>query len=40
MIENVVTEGDDKPLESPYMFGAVDLMILTNTHLLPHLRST
>lgn len=33
-----VTEGEDKPLKYPDMFHAADLMILSKTDLLPHLR--
>ena len=33
-----VTEGEDKPLKYPDMFAAADLMLLTKTDLLPHLR--
>ena len=33
-----VTEGEDKPLKYPDMFAAAQLMVLTKTDLLPHLR--
>lgn len=33
-----VTEGEDKPLKYPDMFHAADLMLLTKTDLLPHLK--
>lgn len=33
-----VTEGEDKPLKYPDMFAAAQLMLLTKTDLLPHLR--
>lgn len=33
-----VTEGDDKPLKYPHMFRAAQLMLLTKTDLLPHVR--
>ena len=33
-----VTEGEDKPLKYPDMFAAADLMLLSKTDLLPHLR--
>jgi hydrogenase nickel incorporation protein HypB len=33
-----VTEGEDKPLKYPVMFKAADLVVLTKTDLLPHLR--
>ncbi|OFX10794.1 MAG: hydrogenase accessory protein HypB, partial [Alphaproteobacteria bacterium RIFOXYD12_FULL_60_8] len=33
-----VTEGEDKPLKYPDMFAAADLMILSKSDLLPHLR--
>jgi hydrogenase nickel incorporation protein HypB len=33
-----VTEGEDKPLKYPHMFRFADLMLLTKTDLLPHLR--
>lgn len=33
-----VTEGEDKPLKYPDMFAAAELMVLTKTDLLPHLR--
>jgi len=32
-----VTEGEDKPLKYPTMFGKADLVLLTKTDLLPHL---
>jgi hydrogenase nickel incorporation protein HypB len=32
-----VTEGEDKPLKSPVMFRAADLVLLTKIDLLPHL---
>ena len=32
-----VTEGEDKPLKYPDMFGAADLMLLNKSDLLPHL---
>jgi hydrogenase nickel incorporation protein HypB len=32
-----VTEGEDKPLKYPDMFGAADLMLLNKIDLLPHL---
>ena len=32
-----VTEGEDKPLKSPVMFAAADLMLLNKSDLLPHL---
>ena len=31
-----VTEGDDKPLKYPHMFGSADLVVLNKTDLLPH----
>ena len=31
-----VTEGDDKPLKYPHMFGAADLVIVNKTDLLPY----
>jgi len=31
-----VTEGDDKPLKYPHMFGAADLVVINKTDLLPH----
>jgi hypothetical protein len=34
-----VTEGEDKPLKYPDMFGAASVMLLSKTDLLPHLRS-
>jgi hydrogenase nickel incorporation protein HypB len=33
-----VPEGEDKPLKYPHMFRAADLVLLTKTDLLPHLR--
>jgi hydrogenase nickel incorporation protein HypB len=33
-----VTEGEDKPLKYPVMFRAADLVLITKTDLLPHLR--
>jgi hydrogenase nickel incorporation protein HypB len=33
-----VTEGDDKPLKYPHMFGAADVMILSKLDLAPHVR--
>jgi hydrogenase nickel incorporation protein HypB len=33
-----VTEGEDKPLKYPHMFRASQLMILSKTDLLPHLK--
>ncbi len=33
-----VTEGEDKPLKYPHMFRAADLVLLTKSDLLPHLR--
>jgi hydrogenase nickel incorporation protein HypB len=33
-----VTEGEDKPLKYPHMFRAADLLLLSKTDLLPHLR--
>jgi hydrogenase nickel incorporation protein HypB len=33
-----VTEGEDKPLKYPVMFKSADLVVLTKTDLLPHLR--
>jgi hydrogenase nickel incorporation protein HypB len=32
-----VTEGEDKPLKYPVMFGKADLVLVTKTDLLPHL---
>jgi hydrogenase nickel incorporation protein HypB len=32
-----VTEGEDKPLKYPHVFGAAAVMVLTKTDLLPHL---
>jgi len=31
-----VTEGDDKPLKYPHMFGSADLVVLNKTDLLPY----
>jgi hydrogenase nickel incorporation protein HypB len=31
-----VTEGDDKPLKYPHMFGAADLVVVNKTDLLPY----
>jgi hydrogenase nickel incorporation protein HypB len=33
-----VTEGEDKPLKYPHMFGAADLLLLSKIDLVPHLR--
>lgn len=33
-----VTEGEDKPLKYPYIFGTADLVILTKIDLLPYLQ--
>jgi hydrogenase nickel incorporation protein HypB len=33
-----VTEGDDKPLKYPHMFRSAQLMVLTKTDLLAHVR--
>ena len=33
-----VTEGEDKPLKYPHMFAAAEVMILSKTDLLPHVR--
>ncbi len=33
-----VTEGEDKPLKYPHMFRASEIMVLSKTDLLPHLR--
>lgn len=33
-----VTEGEDKPLKYPHMFGAADVLLLSKIDLLPHLR--
>jgi len=33
-----VTEGEDKPIKYPNMFAAADLMIISKSDLLPHLR--
>ncbi|MEM9168468.1 MAG: hydrogenase nickel incorporation protein HypB [Pseudomonadota bacterium] len=33
-----VTEGEDKPLKYPDMFASADLVVVTKTDLLPHLR--
>src|SRR4051794_18360235 len=35
-----VTEGDDKPLKSPHMFAAADLLIVNKTDLLPYVDFT
>lgn len=32
-----ITEGEDKPLKYPYMFGSADLVVLTKMDLLPYL---
>lgn len=32
-----VTEGEDKPLKYPHVFGAADLLFVTKVDLLPHL---
>ncbi len=32
-----ITEGEDKPLKYPYMFGSADLVIITKIDLLPYL---
>ena len=34
-----ITEGDDKPLKYPVMFRTADLVLITKTDLLPHLRN-
>jgi hydrogenase nickel incorporation protein HypB len=33
-----VTEGEDKPLKYPHMFSAADVLLLSKTDLVPHLR--
>jgi hydrogenase nickel incorporation protein HypB len=33
-----VTEGEDKPLKYPHMFGAAEVLILSKVDLLPHVR--
>ena len=33
-----VTEGEDKPLKYPHMFGAAEVLLLSKTDLLPHIR--
>jgi hydrogenase nickel incorporation protein HypB len=33
-----VTEGEDKPLKYPHMFRSADVLLLSKTDLLPHLR--
>lgn len=33
-----VTEGEDKPLKYPHMFGAADVMLLSKIDLMPYLR--
>ncbi len=33
-----VTEGEDKPLKYPHMFGAAEIMVLSKIDLMPHLR--
>jgi hydrogenase nickel incorporation protein HypB len=33
-----VTEGEDKPLKYPHMFGAAAVLLLSKTDLLPHIR--
>lgn len=33
-----VTEGEDKPLKYPHMFGAAEVMLLSKIDLMPHLR--
>jgi hydrogenase nickel incorporation protein HypB len=33
-----VTEGEDKPLKYPHMFSTADVLLLSKTDLLPHLR--
>jgi hydrogenase nickel incorporation protein HypB len=33
-----VTEGEDKPLKYPHMFAAAEVLLLSKTDLLPHLR--
>ena len=32
-----VTEGEDKPLKYPHMFGAAEVLLLSKTDLLPHI---
>jgi hydrogenase nickel incorporation protein HypB len=33
-----VTEGEDKPLKYPHMFSAADVLLLSKTDLVPHVR--
>ena len=33
-----VTEGEDKPLKYPHMFGAAEVLLLSKIDLLPHIR--
>jgi len=33
-----VTEGEDKPIKYPHIFHAADLVVISKTDLLPHLR--
>jgi hydrogenase nickel incorporation protein HypB len=33
-----VTEGEDKPLKYPHMFGAAEVLLLSKMDLLPHIR--
>jgi hydrogenase nickel incorporation protein HypB len=33
-----VTEGEDKPIKYPHMFRACQLMVISKTDLLPHVR--
>ncbi len=33
-----ITEGEDKPLKYPHMFGSADVLLLSKIDLLPHLR--
>jgi hydrogenase nickel incorporation protein HypB len=33
-----VTEGEDKPLKYPHMFGAAEVLLLSKIDLLPHVR--
>jgi hydrogenase nickel incorporation protein HypB len=33
-----VTEGEDKPLKYPHMFAAADVLLISKTDLLPHIR--
>ena len=33
-----VTEGEDKPLKYPHMFAAAEVLLLSKTDLLPHIR--